>query len=92
MFTGALAYLNGQMTEADLVAILTYRGGAVRVKQDFTDDRVRWRNVIDVLANGEDADGDGELDFQDFSRHSARTTASSTSSPPTGSWRRCRRR
>jgi VWFA-related protein len=67
MFTGASAYLNGQMTEADLVAILTYRGGAVRVKQDFTDDRRALANVIDVLANGEDADGDGELDFQDFS-------------------------
>src|SRR5688572_16230691 len=67
MFTGALAYLNGQMTESDLVAILTYRGGAVRVKQDFTDDRRALANVIDVLANGEDADGDGVLDFQDFS-------------------------
>ena len=67
MFTGATAYLNGQMTEADLVAILTYRGGAVRVKQDFTDDRRVLANVIDVLANGEDADGDGVLDFQDFS-------------------------
>jgi VWFA-related protein len=67
MFTGASAYLDGQMTEADLVAILTYRGGAVRVKQDFTDDRRALANVLDVLANGEDADGDGELDFQDFS-------------------------
>jgi VWFA-related protein len=67
MFTGASAYLNGQMTDADLVAILTYRGGAVRVKQDFTDDRRALAHVIDVLANGEDADGDGELDFQDFS-------------------------
>ena len=27
------------MTPADLVAIMTYEGGAVRVKQDFTDDR-----------------------------------------------------
>ena len=67
MFTGARDYLDGQMTEADLVAIMTYRGGAVRVKQDFTDDRRALANVIDVLANGEDADGDGVLDFQDFS-------------------------
>jgi VWFA-related protein len=67
MFTGASAYLDGQMTEADLVAILTYRGGAVRVKQDFTDDRRKLAHVLDVLANGEDADGDGVLDFQDFS-------------------------
>jgi VWFA-related protein len=67
MFTGARDYLNGQMTRADLVAILTYRGGAVRVKQDFTDDRRALGSVIDVLENGEDADGDGVLDFQDFS-------------------------
>jgi VWFA-related protein len=67
MFNGATAYMDGQMTEADLVAILTYRGGAVRVKQDFTDDRRKLANVLDVLANGEDADGDGVLDFQDFS-------------------------
>jgi VWFA-related protein len=67
MFTGALTYLGEQMTAADLVAIMTYRGGAVRVKQDFTDDRATLARVIDVIANGEDADGDGELDFQDFS-------------------------
>jgi VWFA-related protein len=67
MFTGALTYLGEQMTAADLIAILTYRGGAVRVKQDFTDDRGKLAGVIDVIANGEDADGDGELDFQDFS-------------------------
>ena len=67
MFTGARDYLSGQMTEADLVAILTYRGGAVRVKQDFTDNREALARVIDVLENGEDADGDGVLDFQDFS-------------------------
>ena len=35
MFTGASAYLNGQMTEADLVAILTYRGGAVTGEAGF---------------------------------------------------------
>ena len=67
MFSGALTYLGEQMTAADLVAIMTYRGGAVRVKHDFTDDREKLAGVIDVLANGEDADGDGELDFQDFS-------------------------
>jgi VWFA-related protein len=67
MFSGALAYLGEQMTAADLVAIMTYRGGAVRVKQDFTDDRAKLAGAIDVIANGEDADGDGELDFQDFS-------------------------
>ena len=67
MFTGALAYLNEQMTRADLVAVITYTGGAVRVKQDFTDDREKLASVIDVLANGQDSDGDGVADFADFS-------------------------
>ena len=67
MFTGALTYLDQQMTATDLVAIMTYRGGAVRVKQDFTDDRAVLARVIDVAARGEDLDGDGEPDFQDFS-------------------------
>jgi VWFA-related protein len=67
MFSGALLFLEQRMTAADLVAVMTYRGGAVRVKHDFTDDRVKLAGVIEVLANGEDADGDGVLDFQDFS-------------------------
>ena len=67
MFAGALKYLDQQMTPADLVAIMTYTGGAVRVKQDFTDDRTKLGGVIDVLANGEDKDGDGVPDFEDFS-------------------------
>jgi VWFA-related protein len=67
MFTGAMDYLERQMTAADLVAIMSYAGGAVRVKQDFTDDRGKLAAVIDVLANGEDADGDGVADFHDFS-------------------------
>jgi VWFA-related protein len=67
MFAGALSYIERQMTPADLVAIMSYRNGAVRVKQDFTDDRPKLLEVIDVLANGEDVDGDGVLDFQDFS-------------------------
>jgi VWFA-related protein len=67
MFTGALAYLNQHMTRADLVAVMTYKGGAVRVKQDFTDDREKLGSVIDVLANGTDSDGDGVADFADFS-------------------------
>ena len=67
MFDGARTYLEGQMTAADLVAIMTFRNGAVRVKQDFTEDREKLGAVIDVLEHGEDADGDGVLDFQDFS-------------------------
>ncbi len=67
MFAGAVKYLDQQMTPADLVAIMTFTSGAVRVKQDFTDDRTRLGDVIEMLANGEDKDGDGVLDFEDFS-------------------------
>jgi VWFA-related protein len=67
MFAGALKYLDEQMTAADMVAIMSYKGGAVRVKQDFTTDREALAHTIDVLRNGEDKDGDGEPDFQDFS-------------------------
>src|SRR5438094_10181111 len=67
MFSGAVTYRDQQMTAADLVAIMTYKGGAVRVKQDFTDNRTALGTVIDVLANGEDQDGDGQPDFEDFS-------------------------
>ena len=67
MFSGALKYLDQQMTPADIVAIMTYASGAVRVKQDFTDDRTKLAEAIGVLANGEDKDGDGVLDFEDFS-------------------------
>ncbi len=64
-YDAALTYLDKQMTPADLVAIMTFGGGAVRVKQDFTDDRAKLREVIYVLVYGEDKDGDGERDPED---------------------------
>ena len=33
------------MTPADLVAIMTFESGAVRVQQDFTDDREQLQNA-----------------------------------------------
>src|SRR5687768_5582912 len=64
-YDAALKYLDAQMTPADLVAIMTYGGGAVRVKQDFTADRAKLREVIYVMVYGEDKDGDGERDPED---------------------------
>jgi VWFA-related protein len=46
---------------------MTYEGGSVRIKQDFTADRAVLRNVIDVLVYGEDKDGDGVRDEPDQS-------------------------
>src|SRR5688572_15432715 len=62
VFDAAHKYLKEHMQPADLVAIMTYGGSAVRVKQDFTDDKDKLRQVIDVLMYGEDKDGDGVRD------------------------------
>src|ERR1700726_468780 len=40
-------------------AIMTFQGTAVRVKQDFTDNRAQLQEVINILIYGEDKDGDG---------------------------------
>src|SRR5262249_17303832 len=39
----AQKFIDTDMAPADLVAIMTFERGAVRVKQDFTDDRERLR-------------------------------------------------
>ena len=66
-FQSAIKYVSSQMTASDLMAIMTYEGGSVRIKQDFTADRAVIRNVIDVLVYGEDKDGDGVRDEPDQS-------------------------
>src|SRR5262245_51675516 len=66
-YQAALKYIGTQMQPADLLAIMTFGGGAVRVKQDFTADRVRLREVIENLIYGEDKDGDGIADPPDTS-------------------------
>jgi VWFA-related protein len=67
IFAAAVKYLEVQMTPADLVALMTFSGGAVRVTQDFTDDRAKLHEAIDLLAYGEDKDGDGQRDPEDLS-------------------------
>ena len=47
------------MQTPDLVAIMSFEGGAVRVKQDFTDNRAQLQDVIARLVFGNDQDGDG---------------------------------
>ncbi len=58
-FTSAMAFINHRMTPLDLVAIVVFQGGAVRVKHDFTDAKGRLREVIQTLIYGDDLDGDG---------------------------------
>jgi VWFA-related protein len=67
MFGGDLirAYLNARkyveqlMSPSDVMAIMEFKGGAVRVRQDFTDDRPRLVEIINKMIYGEDQDGDG---------------------------------
>ena len=64
-FSNALKYIDTQMTPSDLMAIMAYQGGAVRVKQDFTDDRgsaARGHREADVRRR---PDGDGIRDKPD---------------------------
>jgi VWFA-related protein len=50
----AQKFIRTQMTPADLVALMAYTGGAVRVLQDFTGDRDRLTSIIQTLSVGED--------------------------------------
>src|SRR5262245_61588398 len=61
----AQKFIDTDMAPADLVAIMTFERGAVRVQQDFTDDRERLREVIQILIYGEDQNGDGIPDVPD---------------------------
>ena len=58
-YTNARKFVDSQMTSSDLVAVITFENGAVRVKTDFTDDRRALREIIDVLIYGDDQNGDG---------------------------------
>jgi len=55
----ARKYIDTEMASSDLLALMTFKGGAVRVKQDFTDNRAQLRDVLLDIIFGEDKDGDG---------------------------------
>jgi len=58
-------FIATQMKTQDLVAIMTFQGGAVKVKHDFTGDRAQLQEVFDTLIYGDDKDGDGISDATD---------------------------
>src|SRR4030066_35663 len=58
-YTNALKYIDTPVTSADLVAVMAYQSGAVSVKTDFTDDRSKLREVIEILIYGDDQNNDG---------------------------------
>src|SRR5204862_1276405 len=58
-YNAAMKYIKTQMTPADLVAVMGFQGGAVRVRQDFTDKKEQLQQAVETLVFGEDKDGDG---------------------------------
>jgi VWFA-related protein len=65
-YAAAQKFIDTQMQASDLLAIMTFGGGAVRVKQDFTADRAQLREVMQTLIFGDDKDGDGIPDNTDI--------------------------
>jgi VWFA-related protein len=64
-YAAALSFIDRQMTAADLLAVMTFDGGSVRMRQDFSGDRARLKDVIDGMMVGDDRDGDGVRDLPD---------------------------
>jgi VWFA-related protein len=65
-YAAAQKFIDTQMRPSDRLAIMTFGGGAVRVKQDFTGDRALLRETILTLIYGDDKDGDGIPDNTDI--------------------------
>jgi VWFA-related protein len=58
-YAAALKYINTEIRPLDLVAVMTFQGGAVRLKQDFSDNHDTLLNVMNTLIYGDDQNGDG---------------------------------
>ena len=58
-FAAAQKFIAANMDSSVMMAIMSFQGGAVRVKIDFTDDRARLDEVMLRLIYGDDLDGDG---------------------------------
>jgi VWFA-related protein len=54
VYGNASKYIETQMTAADMVAVLVFQNGRVRLKQDFTDDRAALRTVLADLVRAAD--------------------------------------
>ena len=57
----AQRFVQTQMTAADLIAVMTYAEGEVRVRQDFTDDRAALLELLTAIMNGDDLDDSSYL-------------------------------
>lgn len=54
----ARKYVDSQLTVSDLVAIMAFQNGAVRIRQDFTNSRAKLTAALDAVI-GSDDNGDG---------------------------------
>lgn len=61
----ALTFVTGRLTASDLVAVLAFKDGTVRVRSDFTDNRAQLVETLQTLLYGDDLDGDGIPDRTD---------------------------
>lgn len=61
-YLSARTYVEKQMAPADLIAILWFYRGSVRILQDFTDNREQLLAKINVLIYGDDQNEDGISD------------------------------
>jgi VWFA-related protein len=81
-YDASLKYIAKDMKPVDMIAIMTYGGSAVRVKQDFTDSKEKLQQVIQLLMYGEDKDGDGvrdpEIEGTEFGQNDAEFNVFST--------------
>ena len=63
-FAAGVKFIKTKMTSVDLMSIMEYTGGAVKVLNDFTDDRDALLKTIETLAVGEGS-GFDETDSSD---------------------------
>jgi VWFA-related protein len=66
-YANALKFVDTQMTPSDLVAIIAFQNGSVSVKTDFTADKEKLREVINILIYGDDQNNDGIADHPEGS-------------------------
>jgi VWFA-related protein len=64
MYSGANTYLAKHMAPSDMVAIMSFNNGTVRLKQEFTDDRTVLAKVVEDLVQAADDLHNGVATFE----------------------------
>jgi VWFA-related protein len=66
VFDGVRRYVHTSMTAADMISVFAYDSARVRMKQDFTDDRVKLLEVIDEMEQTQLDVEQGIVALEDF--------------------------